>query len=165
MKILVTGKGGREHALITALSESPQKHELFAYPGSDAIEALATRVDVAGLPELIDLDDAERHRPLCGGRGGVAGEGSRTFQSVRRGGIPCWGPLKEIAQLEASKTFAKKFLQRHGIPTADFTICTNAAEAKAALTETPIVLKFDGLAAGKGVAVCTRQDGGGSFRR
>jgi len=70
-------------------------------------------------------------------------------------GIPCWGPKKEIAQLEASKTFAKKFLQRHGIPTADFTICTNAAEAKAALTELPIVLKFDGLAAGKGVAVCT----------
>ena len=53
MKILVTGKGGREHALITALSESPQKHELFAYPGSDAIAARATRVDVAGLPELI----------------------------------------------------------------------------------------------------------------
>ena len=53
MKILVTGKGGREHALITALSESPQKHELFAYPGSDAIAALAKRVEVAGLPELI----------------------------------------------------------------------------------------------------------------
>jgi phosphoribosylamine--glycine ligase len=155
MKILVTGKGGREHALITALSESPQKHELFAYPGSDAIESLATRVDVAGLPELIDWM-TQNGIDLC-----VAGEEAWLVKD--RGlsnlcadvGIPCWGPRKEIAQLEASKTFAKKFLQRHGIPTADFTICTNAAEAKAALTELPIVLKFDGLAAGKGVAVCT----------
>ncbi|HRH96856.1 MAG TPA: phosphoribosylamine--glycine ligase [Prosthecobacter sp.] len=154
MKILVTGKGGREHALITALSESPQKHELFAYPGSDAIAALATRVDVAGLPELIAWM-TQNGIDLC-----VAGEEAWLVKD--RGlsnlcadvGIPCWGPRKEIAQLEASKTFAKKFLQRHGIPTADFTICTNAAEAKAALTELPIVLKFDGLAAGKGVAVC-----------
>jgi phosphoribosylamine--glycine ligase len=155
MKILVTGKGGREHALITALSESPQKHELFAYPGSDAIETLATRVEVVGLPELIAWM-AQNGIDLC-----VAGEEAWLVKD--RGlsnlcadvGIPCWGPRKEIAQLEASKTFAKKFLQRHGIPTADFTICTNAAEAKAALTELPIVLKFDGLAAGKGVAVCT----------
>ncbi len=155
MKILVTGKGGREHALITALSESPQKHELFAYPGSDAIETLATRVDVAGLPELIAWM-TQNGIDLC-----VAGEEAWLVKDrglsnlCAEAGIPCWGPLKEIAQLEASKTFAKKFLQRHGIPTADFTICTNAAEAKAALTELPIVLKFDGLAAGKGVAVCT----------
>ena len=155
MKILVTGKGGREHALITALSESPQKHELFAYPGSDAIEALATRVAVAGLPELIEWM-TQNGIDLC-----VAGEEAWLVKDLglsnmcADAGIPCWGPRKEIAQLEASKTFAKKFLQRHGIPTADFTICTNAAEAKAALTELPIVLKFDGLAAGKGVAVCT----------
>ena len=155
MKILVTGKGGREHALITALSESPQKHELFAYPGSDAIAALATRVEVAGLPELIAWM-TQNGIDLC-----VAGEEAWLVKDLglsnmcAEAGIPCWGPRKEIAQLEASKTFAKKFLQRHGIPTADFTICTNAAEAKAALTELPIVLKFDGLAAGKGVAVCT----------
>jgi phosphoribosylamine--glycine ligase len=158
MKILVTGKGGREHALITALSESPQKHELFAYPGSDAIAALATRVDVPGLPELIAWMQ-QNSIDLC-----VAGEEAWLVKDrglanlCAEAGIPCWGPLKEIAQLEASKTFAKKFLQRHGIPTAGFTICTNAAEAKAALTETPIVLKFDGLAAGKGVAVCTSQE-------
>ncbi|MDP1586555.1 MAG: phosphoribosylamine--glycine ligase, partial [Prosthecobacter sp.] len=158
MKILVTGKGGREHALITALSESPQRHELFAYPGSDAIAALATRVDVPGLPELI-VWMQQNGIDLC-----VAGEEAWLVKDrglanlCAEAGIPCWGPLKEIAQLEASKTFAKKFLQRHGIPTAGFTICTNAAEAKAALTETPIVLKFDGLAAGKGVAVCTSQE-------
>lgn len=155
MKILVTGKGGREHALITALSESPEKHELFAYPGSDAIAALATRVEVPGLPELIAWMK-QNGIDLC-----MAGEEAWLVKDrglsnlCAEAGIPCWGPLKEIAQLEASKAFAKKFLKRHGIPTADFTICTNAAEAKAALTETPIVLKFDGLAAGKGVAVCT----------
>ncbi|MEZ5388192.1 MAG: phosphoribosylamine--glycine ligase [Prosthecobacter sp.] len=155
MKILVTGKGGREHALITALSESPQKHELFAYPGSDAIATLATRVEVAGLPELIEWMK-QNGIDLC-----VAGEEAWLVKDrglsnlCAEAGIPCWGPLKEIAQLEASKAFAKKFLKRHGIPTADFTICTNATEAKAALTETPIVLKFDGLAAGKGVAVCS----------
>ena len=163
MKILVTGKGGREHALITALSESPQKHELFVYPGSDAIATLATRVDVAGLPELIAWM-TQNGIDLC-----VAGEESWLVKDrglsnlCAEAGIPCWGPRKEIAQLEASKTFAKKFLQRHGIPTADFTICTNAAEAKAALSEMPIVLKFDGLAAGKGVAVCTSKEEAEAF--
>ena len=163
MKILVTGKGGREHALITALSESPQKHELFVYPGSDAIATLATRVDVAGLPELIAWM-TQNGIDLC-----VAGEESWLVKDrglsnlCAEAGIPCWGPRKEIAQLEASKTFAKKFLKRHGIPTADFTICTTAAEAKAALTELPIVLKFDGLAAGKGVAVCTALDEAEAF--
>lgn len=163
MKILVTGKGGREHALITALSESPQQHELFAYPGSDAIATLATRVEVAGLPELITWM-TENGIDLC-----VAGEEAWLVKDrglsnlCAEAGIPCWGPLKEIAQLEASKTFAKLFLKRHGIPTADFTICTNAAEAKAALTEMPIVLKFDGLAAGKGVAVCTSKEEAEAF--
>ena len=163
MKILVTGKGGREHALITALSESPQKHELFAYPGSAAIATLATRVDVAGLPELITWMK-ENGIDLC-----VAGEEAWLVKDrglsnlCAEADIPCWGPLKEIAQLEASKTFAKLFLKRHGIPTADFAICTNAAEAKAALTEMPIVLKFDGLAAGKGVAVCSSKEEAEAF--
>jgi phosphoribosylamine--glycine ligase len=69
-------------------------------------------------------------------------------------GIPCWGPRKESAQLEASKAFAKHFLKRHSIPTADFTVVDSKEQALAAITEYPIVLKFDGLAAGKGVAVC-----------
>lgn len=159
MKILVTGKGGREHALITALSESPGQHELFAYPGSDAIAGLATRVDVPGLPELITWMK-ENAIDLC-----VAGEEAWLVKDrglanlCEEAGIPCWGPFKEAAQLEASKAFAKDFLQRHAIPTASYTVCTNADEARAALTRFPIVLKFDGLAAGKGVAVCpTREE-------
>ncbi len=163
MKILVTGKGGREHALITALSESPQKHELFAYPGSDAIAALATRVDVAGLPELITWMKQNSIDLCMAGEEALLVKDTGLSNLCAEAGIPCWGPRKEIAQLEASKTFAKKFLKRHGIPTADFTICTTAAEAKAALTEFPIVLKFDGLAAGKGVAVCTSKDEAEAF--
>ncbi|MBL9132141.1 MAG: phosphoribosylamine--glycine ligase [Verrucomicrobiaceae bacterium] len=155
MKILVTGKGGREHALLTALSESPQKHELFAYPGSDAIATLATRVDVSGLPELITWMKTNAIDLCMAGEEALLVKDAGLSNLCAEAGIPCWGPRKEIAQLEASKGFAKKFLKRHAIPTADFTICTNAAEAKAALTEVPIVLKFDGLAAGKGVAVCT----------
>jgi len=160
MKILVTGKGGREHALITALSESPQKHELFSYPGSDAIATRATRVDA---PDLIAWM-TENGIDLC-----VAGEEALLVKDrglsnmCAEAGIPCWGPLKEIAQLEASKTYAKLFLKRHGIPTADFAICKTADEAKAALTEMPIVLKFDGLAAGKGVAVCTSKEEAEAF--
>ncbi len=159
MKILVTGKGGREHALITALSESLEAHELFAWPGSDAIASLAKRVDVASLPELIAWMKSNAI-DLC-----VAGEEAWLVKDeglanmCEQAGIPCWGPFKEAAQLEASKAFAKHFLKRHNIPTASYTVCTNADEARAALTEFPIVLKFDGLAAGKGVAVCpTREE-------
>jgi phosphoribosylamine---glycine ligase len=158
MKILVTGKGGREHAILSALSASPGKPTLFAWPGSDASAALATRVAAADLTELIAFMKAEGI-DLC-----VAGEEAWL---VKDGGlanlceeadIPCWGPRKESAQLEASKVFAKEFLQRHGIPTASFSVHDSAESAKAALAEFPIVLKFDGLAAGKGVAVCPNRE-------
>ena len=154
MKILVTGKGGREHAILTALSASPSKPQLFAYPGSDAIASLATRVDVPNLTELIAFMKREGI-DLC-----VAGEEAWLVKDeglanmCEAAGIPCWGPRKESAQLEASKAFAKHFLKRHSIPTADFTVVDSKEQALAAITEYPIVLKFDGLAAGKGVAVC-----------
>lgn len=163
MKILVTGKGGREHALLSALAASPGGHELFAYPGSDAIGALAARVEAPDLPSLIAW--MKTHAiDLC-----VAGEEAWLVQGrglanlCAEAGIPCWGPRKESAQLEASKVFAKKFLQRHGIPTAAFCVASSVEEADAALTTLPIVLKFDGLAAGKGVAVCTEREEAESF--
>jgi phosphoribosylamine---glycine ligase len=163
MKILVTGKGGREHALITALSESLEEHEIYAYPGSDAISSLASRVEVATLPELIAWMKSHEI-DLC-----VAGEEAWLVKDrglanlCEEAGIPCWGPLKEAAQLEASKAFAKHFLKRHSIPTANYTVCTTAEEARAALHEFPIVLKFDGLAAGKGVAVCLSREEAETF--
>ncbi len=153
MKILVTGKGGREHALITALSESPAQHELFAYPGSDAIAALATRVDVPGLPELINWMKANAIDLCVAGEEAWLVKDSGLANLCEEAGIPCWGPFKEAAQLEASKAFAKDFLKRHAIPTASYTVCTNADEARAARTSFPIVLKFGGFAAGMGVAV------------
>ena len=78
-------------------------------------------------------------------------------------GIPCWGPRKESAQLEASKVFAKEFFQRHNIPTAAFVVCDTKDEALAAIKSYPIVLKFDGLAAGKGVAVCPNAEEANAF--
>lgn len=163
MKILVTGKGGREHAILTALSESPSKPQLFAYPGSDAIASLATCVKAADLTELIAFMQREGI-DLC-----VAGEEAWLIKDrglanmCEEAGIPCWGPRKESAQLEASKVFAKEFFKRHAIPTADFVVCDTKEQAIAAITSYPIVLKFDGLAAGKGVAVCPNAEEASAF--
>ncbi|MCB1225966.1 MAG: phosphoribosylamine--glycine ligase [Verrucomicrobiales bacterium] len=154
MKILVTGKGGREHALLTALHESPGSPTLYAYPGSDAIATLATRVSVPDLPALIAFMKEEGIDLCVAGEEAWLVQGDGLANLCATAGIPCWGPFKQAAQLEASKIFAKQFLQRHSIPTAAFSVATTAAEAKAALDTFPIVLKFDGLAAGKGVAVC-----------
>ena len=155
MKILVVGKGGREHALITALKESPVDTELYCFPGSDAIKPLAKSVDVDGLHSLIEWMRAN-HIELC-----VAGEESYLVKDeglanlCEQAGIPCWGPHKQSAQLEASKEFAKEFMLRHAIPTGAAAGCANIEEARSAIDGVyPTVLKFDGLAAGKGVAVC-----------
>lgn len=155
MKILVVGKGGREHALITALKESPVDTEVYCFPGSDAIAPLARSVDVDGLHSLIEWMSANAI-DLC-----IAGEESYLVKDeglanlCEGAGIPCWGPHKQSAQLEASKEFAKEFMLRHGIPTGAAVGCADIDEARAAINGVyPTVLKFDGLAAGKGVAVC-----------
>ncbi len=155
MRILVVGKGGREHALVRALSESPVNPEIFCFPGSDAIFEIASPVDADGLTSLIAWMKANAI-DLC-----VAGEESYLVKDeglanlCEQNGIPCWGPPKQSAQLEASKEFAKEFLVRNHIPTARATATDTLEEAVAAIAgEYPTVLKFDGLAAGKGVAVC-----------
>lgn len=164
MKILVVGKGGREHALLHAFAQSPCKPELFCFPGSDAIFDLAQPVDAHDLPSLIAW--MTHHQiDLC-----VAGEESYLVRdeglanACKDASIPCWGPPKESAQLEASKAFAKAFMQRHHIPTAKSTTVDNAADAHSAIAGNfPVVLKFDGLAAGKGVAVCPDQAAADAF--
>jgi phosphoribosylamine--glycine ligase len=155
MRILVVGKGGREHALVRALAESPGSPELFCFPGSDAIFELAKPVEADGLESLVAWM-AANSIDLC-----VAGEESYLVKNeglanlCEKNGIPCWGPPKQSAQLEASKEFAKEFLVRNKIPTARATATNSLDEAVAAIAgEYPTVLKFDGLAAGKGVAVC-----------
>lgn len=156
MKILVVGKGGREHALIRALGESPAAPELFSFPGSDAIFRMAKKVPADGLESLVAWMKSEGIDLCVAGEESylVAGEGLANL--CEREGIPCWGPPKESAQLEASKEFAKLFLEKHGIPTGKATTVDTIEEARAAIGGVyPVVLKFDGLAAGKGVAVCT----------
>ncbi len=155
MKILVVGKGGREHALVRALAESPSRPHLFCFPGSDAIFETASPTTANDLHTLVDWM-CEQGIDLC-----VAGEESYLVKDeglanlCARHGIPCWGPPRESAMLEASKEFAKDFLVRHGIPTATAKAAASRDEAVAAIGGTyPVVLKFDGLAAGKGVAVC-----------
>ena len=155
MKILVVGKGGREHALIHTLSLSPSKPEIFSFPGSDAIFQIAQPTTDSDLPTLIDWMK-ENSIDLC-----IAGEesylvtGAGLANLCAANSIPCWGPPKESAQLEASKEFAKDFLIRNQIPTAAASACESLDEAVAAIKGNyPTVLKFDGLAAGKGVAVC-----------
>lgn len=155
MKIAVIGKGGREQALVETLAASPCKPELYTFPGSDAICRTATRIEAADFDSLIQWM-VDNKVDLC-----VAGEESYLVKEdglanrCAAVGIPCWGPRKESAQLEASKEFAKNFLLRHKIPTGMATAVEGYDEAVAAINgQYPTVLKFDGLAAGKGVAVC-----------
>ena len=155
MKIAVIGKGGREQALVETLAASPCKPELFTFPGSDAICRTATRIEADSFDALIRWM-VDNKVDLC-----VAGEESYLVKEdglanrCAAAGIPCWGPQKESAQLEASKEFAKNFLLRHNIPTGMATAVESYDEAIAAINgQYPTVLKFDGLAAGKGVAVC-----------
>ncbi len=155
MKIAVIGKGGREQALVETLAASPGNPEIFSFPGSDAICRTATRIEADGFDGLIQWM-VDHNVDLC-----VAGEesylvkGEGLANRCATVGIPCWGPRKESAQLEASKEFAKDFLLRHHIPTGMAQCVGSYDEALAAIGgKYPTVLKFDGLAAGKGVAVC-----------
>ncbi|MCB1037603.1 MAG: phosphoribosylamine--glycine ligase, partial [Acidobacteria bacterium] len=160
MKVLVVGAGGREHALCWKLRQSPQLSELYCAPGSAGIEQVADRVPIAvdevhKLAEFasdlrIDLTVVGPELPLSLG---LADE------FVSRG-LKVFGPRKQAAELESSKVFAKRFMERHGIPTAPFEVVHDPQEAlRAAKTfGFPVVLKADGLASGKGVFVV--QDGG-----
>ncbi len=155
MRIAVIGKGGREQALVETLAASPGKPQLFCFPGSDAIFRTALPLVADGLESLMDAMVREKI-DLC-----VAGEESYLVKDdglanrCEQAGIPCWGPPKESARLEASKEFAKEFLIKHEIPTGKAQTVANVQEAREAIGgQYPTVLKFDGLAAGKGVAVC-----------
>ena len=164
MRIVVVGKGGREHALIRSLSESPSRPELFCFPGSDAIAELAQLVEVGDMHELVAWM-IENGIDLC-----MAGEESYLLKEeglanlCAGNGIPCWGPPKNAAQMEGSKEFAKQFMERHGIPTGSAKTVESLEEARGVIGGNyPTVLKFDGLAAGKGVAVCPDEASASSF--
>ena len=155
MKILVVGGGGREHALCWAIAASPLCEALYCAPGNPGIAADATCVDIAaedvnGLTafaerEAIDLVVVGPEAPLVVG----------LVDRLRAAGIRAFGPTAAAARLEGSKAFMKELCARHGIPTAASARFDDAAKAKAhvAATGAPIVVKADGLAAGKGVVV------------
>ena len=164
MRILVVGKGGREHALVRALAESPHPPELFCFPGSAAIFEIAQPIAADGLESLVAWMQANAIDLCVAGEESYLVKGEGLANLCEQHGIPCWGPPKESAQLEASKEFAKEFLMRHKIPTARATATDSLEQAIAAISNTyPTVLKFDGLAAGKGVAVCPDEPSARAF--
>ncbi len=160
MKVLVLGSGGREHALVWKLRQSSRVSKLFCAPGNGGItdEAECLPVDLKSLDSIValgqhikpDLTVVGPELPLTLG----------VVDEFTRLGWPVFGPTRAAAQLEWSKSFAKEFLQRHRIPTAAYAICDSVEEVREALTHfhTPVVVKADGLAAGKGVVIAASKE-------
>ena len=163
MKVIVVGKGGREHALVTALAESESSPEVYCYPGSDAIFETAKQLpgEVSDVDSLVQAILHEGIDFCVGGEESWLAKG--LADRAREKGIPTWGPVKESAQLEASKEFAKEFMFRHNIPTGSYEVANDYESAMSAIKKYPTVLKFDGLAAGKGVAICSNESEAESF--
>jgi phosphoribosylamine--glycine ligase len=157
MKVLVIGSGGREHALAWKLVQSPKVQTVFVAPGNGgtALDPRLQNVQLADFEALADFVQREKvgltvvgpEAPLAGG----------IVDLFRERGLRVFGPTRAAAQLESSKAFAKAFMQRHGIPTAAYETFTDAVAAHAYVDRhgAPIVIKADGLAAGKGVVVAT----------
>ena len=160
MKLLVIGGGGREHALAWKLAQSPDVETVFVAPGNagTAVEPKLRNLPLTAHAGLIAFCRAEKiaftvvgpEAPLAAG----------IVDDFRAAGLPVFGPTRAAAQLESSKDFAKAFMQRHGIPTAQYQTFADAEAAHAYIREkgAPIVIKADGLAAGKGVIVAMNED-------
>ena len=155
MKLLVIGSGGREHALAWRLAQSPRIQKVYVAPGNagTARENGLENVPLTSVDDLVAF--AEREQIYLTVVGPEAPLAAGVVNAFRANSLPIFGPTREAAQLESSKDFAKRFMQRHGIPTAAFATFGNAEEAHAYVDAqgAPIVIKADGLAAGKGVVV------------
>ncbi len=155
MKILVIGNGGREHALAWRLAASPRVQIVYVAPGNGgtARDKRMKNVALTRPEELADFAAAEKVELTVVGPEAPLAAG--TVDVFRARGLRIFGPTKAAAQLESSKDFAKAFMKRHGIPTAEYETFTDAAAARAYVSRrgAPIVVKADGLAAGKGVVV------------
>ncbi len=160
MKILVLGSGGREHALVWKLRQSARVSKVYCAPGNGGIAdgAECLPVDLKSVGSIValgqqlqpDLTVVGPELPLMLG----------VVDEFTRRGWPVFGPSKAAAQLESSKSFAKEFLQRHRIPTAAYAICDSVEEVREALPHfsVPVVVKADGLAAGKGVVIAASKE-------
>ena len=155
MKVLVIGSGGREHALAWKIAQSPSVQQVFCCPGNAGIarDAVCRPGDLKDIRQLADLAVELNADLTVIGPDAVVAAGLADELAAR--GMNAFGPVRAAAQLEASKIFAKEFMRRHGIPSADYAVCEDHATAEAALGRWggPVVLKADGLAAGKGVVV------------
>jgi phosphoribosylamine--glycine ligase len=160
MKVLVLGSGGREHALVWKLRQSSRVSKLCCAPGNGGIgdEAECLPVDLKSLQSMVAL--GERLRPDLTVVGPELPLMLGVVDEFTRRGWPTFGPTKAAAQLESSKSFAKEFLRRHRIPTAPYAICDSVDEVRAALSHfhVPVVVKADGLAAGKGVVIAATKE-------
>lgn len=160
MKVLVIGSGGREHALTWKIAQSPLVDQVFCAPGNPGMASIATCVDIGvgdfdallafAQENQIELTVVGPEDPLADG----------IVDLFQEAGLRAFGPNKAAAQLEGSKAFAKRVMERHGIPTAKYAEFDNAENAEAYVRNqgAPIVIKADGLAAGKGVTVAQTVD-------
>ena len=155
MKILVIGGGGREHAIIRSIKKNPAVTEVFALPGNGGIAMDATCVDIGAkdIPAIVDfaVKNGIDYAVVAPDDPLVLG----AVDKLTEAGIPCFGPDAKAAIIEGSKGFAKDLMRRYGIPTAKYEIFTEKEPALAYLKQGafPIVIKADGLAAGKGVII------------
>lgn len=159
MKILLVGSGGREHALAWKLAQSPQVQTVYVAPGNGGtatakqVTAGIQNLPISDLQELADFAKREKiHLTVVGPEAPLA---AGIVDVFRNNGLRIFGPSQLATQLESSKDFSKAFMKRHGIPTAEYQTFSNALEAHAYIDAkgAPIVIKADGLAAGKGVVV------------
>ena len=155
-KILVVGGGGREHALVRSLSECPSVDSIICTPGNAGTAGVegCTNIPASDNAEILNLAQSEKvHLVVPGPEAPMA---AGLVDNLKQAGIPAFGPPAESARLESSKGFAKDFMARNGVATAEYIRCKDPETAKAALDRFgfPVVIKADGLAAGKGVLIC-----------
>ena len=160
MKILVIGSGGREHAMAWRLAQGAKVQKVYVAPGNagTALEDGVANIAITAIPELIAFAQREDiYMTVVGPEGPLA---AGIVDAFRAAGLKIFGPTKAAAQLESSKDFAKRFMVRHNIPTAFFETFSEIEPAKAYIEKhgAPIVVKADGLAAGKGVVVAMNRD-------
>ena len=157
MKVLIFGSGGREHALAWAVQRSAIVTEVVCAPGNGGIADIArcVPVDLKDLDAMAQLALDEKPELIIVGPELPLSLG--IVDALQEHGLRVFGPTRAAAMLESSKGFAKRFLQRHNIPTANYAVCTTAEELEKAVEifHPPIVVKADGLAAGKGVLICS----------